>query len=508
MYLEQVFIENFRSYKDRVTIKIEDLTVFVGKNDIGKSTILEALDIFFNDGKGIVKLDKEDINKDAMASGNMEIVIGVIFSDLPQHLTIDATNPTSLHDEYLLNKEGKLEIIKRFPNAGKEKVFVKAYHPTNEKCADLLLKKISDLKKLLLDDMLCQDKTRSAQVRKAIWNHYREELGLMEIEIELVKLDEKNIWDQLKNYIPLYALFQSDRKNSDGDSEIQDPMKLAVQEILKNPDLINSLNQVALKVEETLRIVAQSTLEKLKEMNSEVANSLTPVIPSPSSLKWADVFKSVSITGDDNIPINKRGSGVKRLILLNFFRAEVERRRLENSTSSIIYAIEEPETSQHPRHQMKLIQAFKDLAQTDKTQILLTTHSPPIVKMLSFTNLRLIRNAPNKEIVTVEPKNLPYPSLNEVNFYAFDDVNDEYHNELYGYIESEGKLNDYKKGKPEVKYSQVHRDGRIVPKNIIFSEYIRHQIHHPENNENPRFTNDQLYQSINDMRLFLQKEND
>ena len=68
--------------------------------------------------------------------------------------------------------------------------------------------------------------------------------------------------------------------------------------------------------------------------------------------------------------------------------------------------------------------------------------------------------------------------------------------------------NDYKKGKPEVKYSQVHRDGRIVPKKIIFSEYIRHQIDNHENNENHGFTNDQLYQSINDMRLFLQKEND
>lgn len=210
-------------------------------------------------------------------------------------------------------------------------------------------------------------------------------------------------------------------------------MKLAVQLILKNEELTDSLNKVAEKVEEALKTVAQSTLNKLKEMNPEIADSLTPVIPSPSSLKWADVFKNVSITGDDNIPINKRGSGVKRLILLNFFRAEVERRRSENSTSSIIYAIEEPETSQHPQHQTQLIKSFKDLAGTDKTQILLTTHSPPIVKMLSFDNLRLIKKNP-KEIISIEPSNLPYPSLNEVNFSAFNEANDEYHNELYGYI--------------------------------------------------------------------------
>ncbi len=506
MQLDQLFIENFRSYKERVIIEISSLTVFIGRNDIGKSTILEALDIFFNEGKGLIKIDKEDVNKDSMSNGDSEIIIGAIFSDLPNNLTIDATNSTTLADEFLLNKDGKLEIIKRFPVTGREKVFVKAHHPTNEKCADLLLKKISDLKKILLDDMACENKTKSAEIRKAIWNFYREDLQLAEIEIELAKLDEKNVWEQLKKYLPLYALFQSDRKNSDGDSEIQDPMKLAVQEILKDPALANSLNQVAQKVEENLKKVAQSTLEKLKEMNPEVANSLTPIIPSPSSLKWADVFKNVSITSDNNIPINKRGSGVKRLILLNFFRAEVERRKQEILATNTIYAIEEPETSQHPQHQTKLIKAFKDLSNLDKTQIILTTHSPSIVKVLNFNNLRLIKFTNKQEIISVDPGNLPYPSLNEVNFLAFNDANDEYHNELYGYIEGELKLSDYKKGKNEIKYIKITKNGVEKIELKILSEYIRHQIHHPENKRNSRFTIDQLYQSISDMRYFIQEE--
>ena len=68
-------------------------------------------------------------------------------------------------------------------------------------------------------------------------------------------------------------------------------------------------------------------------MNPDVANCLNPVIPSSDCLKWVDVFKSVSIAGDEDIPINKRGSGIKRLILLNFFRAEAERRRAERKYS-------------------------------------------------------------------------------------------------------------------------------------------------------------------------------
>src|SRR5690606_22426257 len=133
--------------------------------------------------------------------------------------------------------------------------------------------------------------------------------------------------------------------------------------------------EIATEVKNKLQDVAMRTLSKIKEMNPEIANSLNPVIPATESLKWTDVFKNVSITGDENIPINKRGSGVKRLILLNFFRAEAERRKTQENIPSIIYAIEEPETSQHTEHQKKLIRAFLDLSNTANTQVIITTHS-------------------------------------------------------------------------------------------------------------------------------------
>lgn len=79
-------------------------------------------------------------------------------------------------------------------------------------------------------------------------------------------------------------------------------------------------------VENKLQEVSDRTLEKLREMNPDIANRLNPVIRSAQSLKRVVVFKSVSISGDNDIPINKN-SDIKRLILLNFFRAEAERRK-------------------------------------------------------------------------------------------------------------------------------------------------------------------------------------
>ncbi|MEI7668497.1 MAG: ATP-binding protein [Pseudomonadota bacterium] len=505
MKISQVKISNFCSYSDEVSIDFNDLTAFVGKNDVGKSTVLEALDVFFNEGKGVIKLDKDDINKEYQKNGNNDVTISVTFEDLPKSIVIDKSNETTLADEHLLTSDRKLEIVKVFTNAGKEKVLIRANHPSNPECRELLHKKQAELKKIIDEKSISvADKTKNASMRIAIWNHYDSDLQLQETEIDVTKEDAKNIWVQLKNYMPLYSLFQSDRKNADGDSEIQDPMKLATQEILKDAAIIKALNDVADKVTEKLKEVAEGTCKKLQEMNPDIAKTLTPVIPSSDSLKWADVFKNVSISGDDNIPLNKRGSGVKRLVLLNFFRAEADRRKTERDVPDVIYAIEEPETSQHPDHQKKLIDALIELSKAKHTQIILTTHSPSLVKMLDFEHLKLVQNKEyTKEIVGVEKNELPYPSLNEVNFLAFAEASEEYHNELYGYIEHEGCLSEYKNGKVSRPYVKVNKDGTLKNCSVIQSDYIRHQIHHPENIHNTRFSRDELLESLKDMRDFI-----
>ena len=508
MKIKSVKIKNFRSYKDEVRVDIGDLTAFVGKNDIGKSSILEVLDIFFNENKGIIKIDKDDINKSALAEEDKEIIITVVFEELPTTIVIDATNQTTLQNEHLLNQDGNLEIIKKYPNAGKEKVFVKTFHPNHPDCRDLLKKTNAELRAIIsAANIECENRTINAVMRSAIWNHYSDSLQLEDIEIDVTKGDTKSIWDRLQEYLPLYSLFQSDRKNSDGDSEVQDPLQEAVKQILNNAELRILLSIVATEVESKLREVASSTLEKLNELNSDIANSLNPIIPTSENLKWLDVFKKVSIAGDEDIPINKRGSGIKRLILLSFFRAEAERRISERNSPSIVYAIEEPETSQHTEHQKKLITALLTLSEAANTQILLTTHSAVAVKELDFEHIRLVaQTGTNKTVEEVIPNQLPYPSLNEVNYLAFNEVTEEYHNELYGFIEAEGWLNSYKTGKPTIDYNKILRDGSQRVEQIILTEFVRHQIHHPENTSNTRFSNEQLSESINLMRTFIEAQ--
>ena len=176
MKLKKIKLKNFRSYKNEVEIEISEFNAFIGKNDIGKSTILEALDIFFNDGKGIIKIDKSDMNNEAYSNEESDITISLCFENLPTTIIIDSTNETDLDSEYLLNSNKQLEIIKKYQNGSKLKIFIKALHPTEKNCKDLLQKKDSELRELIdKNDIFCEDKSRNAIMRKAIRAHFKGE---------------------------------------------------------------------------------------------------------------------------------------------------------------------------------------------------------------------------------------------------------------------------------------------------------------------------------------------
>ncbi len=508
MKIKSVILENFRGYQTRQVIKMSNFTAFVGKNDVGKSTVLEALDIFFNDGKGAVSIDPSDVNVNAqVAAGNnpIDIVIGVIFTDLPAEVVLDENNRTNLAAEYLLDENGDLTIIKRYPNGGKAKVSIFANHPTNTNCCDLLTKKQTDLRKITRD--LDCDHNVNANMRQAIRDQYAADLNCAMVEIDASKEDAKNIWDELRKYMPVYSLFQADRSNGDKDKEIQDPLKEAVKQLMSEAVIEQKCQEIYDLVLDKLQSVSDRTLAKIREMNPQLANTLHPSMPQSAELKWTEVFKNVSITGDNDIPINKRGSGVKRMVLLNFFRAEAELNQQRAETPGIVYAIEEPETAQHVEHQLLLIKALLQLSQNPTTQIIITTHSSTVLKNLTFDNVRLVVDKPEGKIVeNIISSQLPYPSLNEIAFTSFGEYTPEYHDELYGHIEFEGWLPEYKNDKPQIQYNQLGRDGNIVPKDITLTEKIRHQIHHPENHHNPPYTKEELAKSIDDMRVFIQSK--
>ena len=388
MRLVQLKVSNFRCFKDETAVDLDDLVVLIGKNDSGKSSLLDAMNIFFN---GVPEQD--DL---CVQATDGKLCITCVFDDFPAQLVIDEQFPTDLASEYLLNFDGKLGIKKVFNCSGSGKVrpasvFAQANHPSANQYNDLLTLTNAKLKQRANElgvDVAGVNKTINTDLRRALWAH-ASDLQLNTIEIELKSETAERIWDQLKKHLPVFALFKSDRPSTDQDSEAQDPMKSAVKEAIKSQEA--TLSAIAEKVKEEVQEIANKTVEKIREMNPELAKQLTPRIANKS---WDSLF-SVSLTGDEDIPINKRGSGTRRLVLLNFFRARAER-EAEGKGTDIIYAIEEPETSQHPNNQKMLVEAIQDLADKDGCQVFLTTHTPVLARRFDQISLRFITQKDGK----------------------------------------------------------------------------------------------------------------
>lgn len=386
MKLSRVRIQNYRCYGEEISVDFDDLTAIIGRNDAGKSAILDALEIFFNDAK----IDQDDGN---INSGPNSLTITCEFTQIPgNEVVIDSLHRTTLKAEHLLNEDKRLEITKRYDASLQtpklREISLTACHPSADGIADLLSLKNKELKQRATDlgaDVKNANLSINADLRCAI-RATCADLKLETQQLPIADLERglgRDLWSQIKNSLPLYFLFKADRSSTDQDQEAQDPLKEAIK--LALADLSQELETIKRRVEEQVREVADDTLDRLRELDSRLAAELIPRFDEP---RWQGAFK-VALEDARGISLNKRGSGVRRLVLLSFLQARAER-AIGDSGRSAVYAVEEPETSQHPDNQRLVYHAIADLSQADASQVILTTHNPALGGLLPEQSLRYV----------------------------------------------------------------------------------------------------------------------
>lgn len=395
MKLKSVTLKNFRCYKDEFSIPFDQLTTIVGTNDIGKSTILEALEIFFNNET--VKIDQGDAN----VYSDRKVIIQCDFCDLPKGgIVLDSGELTDLKEEFLTIEEDVLRIRKVYDCNKKTitpQIFIIANHPTVKGANDLLKLKEKNLQDIVKERKLDCGLKGNPTMRKAIWDSYGDHLEIKTVPIDVTKSsgDDKSIWIGIEKELPIYALFQSDRQSQDSDDEVQNPMKIAVRQAMA--EVKDELDRIQQKVRERSMQIAEMTTKAIREIAPEMGKELTPSFSAPTDAKLNGLF-SISMVTEEGIPLNKRGSGIRRMILLGFFKAAAE--NSDDEKRNIIYAIEEPETAQHPNNQRMLINSFLKLAEADNRQVILTTHHPGVASILPISGLRFItRNTSNQPVL-------------------------------------------------------------------------------------------------------------
>lgn len=206
-----------------------------------------------------------------------------------------------------------------------------------------------------------------------------------------------------------------------------------------------------------------------------------------------------------SIPVDKLSTGEKQIVFRGIYLLK-NSKILENAA----IMIDEPELSMHPKWQRKILQYYKGLfAQNGKqnAQLFFATHSDHVLKEAlanSCDNIVITLEENNGSIQTKKidaPSVLPSITTAETTYLAFDLLSNDYHIELYGWLQDKESKNTVKSCDDFIK-SNLHYNPTIHSKPSKFNTttyetlptFIRNAIHHPDSGNT--FTEDELRTSI------------
>lgn len=147
---------------------------------------------------------------------------------------------------------------------------------------------------------------------------------------------------------------------------------------------------------------------------------------------------------DQEVDIVSLSSGEKQIVFRGAFLLRNQQSIIGNTI-----LIDEPEISLHPKWQTKIFDYYRKLFidnnNNQTSQLFIATHSQYVLdSALADTNTAIIimkRKTNNVEINTISaPLILPSVTAAELNYVAFDIVSNDYHIELYGYLQQKVAL--------------------------------------------------------------------
>ena len=391
MRLRTLTLENFKAYKN-AKFDFDKIDIIIGKNDAGKSTVLHALNLFFNP-KEAKKIDIMYKSKDETFDGatlecsfdfaeGEEIKLGGEDRDISITETnlLDKNNSFTLgytYSEASLNKSpfisgGYIRChnydISSFEwSAGKITL-----EQLNKKELDGAIKTLNLLKPAIADG-------RENHWKRNVLIDYLLSIRKEKCDIKISLGDKKNE-ERLSPVIeklPQFKLFSNDKANSIDDKENSAVIENEIKSIIAD--------QMKSRLEAINIEIHQAMEEKLKGLNKTYNHFFDFLGQDKFKLKDGVSkidFKPNGIVDNKGLSIENRGSGFRRLALLCLHLSSHQEEEYKN----IIFAIEEPETSQNPHNQKGIIEAIHKLSEKG-SQIIITTHSPSMAKEFSGGNV-------------------------------------------------------------------------------------------------------------------------
>ena len=280
----------------------------------------------------------------------------------------------------------------------------------------------------------------------------------------------------------------------------------------------NDSNDLSIWVEQNFGVappesIINSRIKRFKKAFSTIFDDLnfSKIINESNNKKV--IFKK----SGNEIEISDLSSGEKQIVFRGAFLLQNQ-----HSSKDCCILIDEPEISMHPIWQTKIFNYYRNLFVDEEgcqsSQIFMATHSQYVLKSALDNSLNtlivLLQNSGSSSVVfsASRPFVLPTITSAEINYNAFNIISNDYHIELYGYLQNKvAVLNNksdctvkecdnyilnskwYDSTKHYKNYVYINSNGKKYEYDTLPS-YIRNCIDHPDSSK--VFTQEELRISI------------
>lgn len=348
--VKDIYINNFRSLKN-VSIELDDYTVIVGKNNSGKSNVIQAINLAFD----FSTVFREDvfISPEEPYDESKKIYIDVRI--LP--ISIDGTVQTTFDEKWSRAFGDSVSV---------DDTTDKEYFAFRSEIAYDSEKEMYTNIKYKIDSWLDAGESKIGNnIRRETLESIDNILVNAQRDISLDIRDKKSMWGKLTSKIKV-----SDNVRGNIETQLQ------------------RLNKKIVKESEILKSISY-------ELKVTTADRESIVDISPITRDIESLYKGMNIyyTNKNSLPtsVENLGLGVRSWAVFSTVKAEINSKLKKRMSDDLAYLplilVEEPEAHVHPQAQRQL---FSDI-NSMKGQKIITTHSPYILSQVELDKIRYVR---------------------------------------------------------------------------------------------------------------------
>lgn len=434
MYLKKIHVENFRLLMDYDVRLDEELTLFVGKNNAGKTSLMNLMNNVIS-GRNLEFDDypiqcRQKLYQAFIDFWNGKISFEDCVNRIPitmMRLSIDYSNESE--SDYL---GGLSPFIIDLDEKVTEAVIITRYSfSATSDILDELRKRYEDIEQSTENAELEETgaKIRRADdeefagidiVSKAVEQYFSSLFSLHIIAVN--PMDENNTQEKTKKEIgDLFVLapIGAERSLDEADNAKEKPLNAVMNRLFRS-DVSDIEEEIATQTQSLKEFVDKQSLNaenKVNDILSEIVSNMASFgYPTAEDMQLYaktqfsmknDIINNTDLAyvtkyNSEALPSSHNGLGYKNLIKITLLLKELARNVKQNAKSAIpILFLEEPEAHMHPQLQEVFVGHLKDVLSEfsgNPIQIVMSTHSPHIANTVPFKNVRYLRKKADRVI--------------------------------------------------------------------------------------------------------------